>query len=77
MAGPLAIKHFYLAWNTGGRSGETPWEKRFAAPFKGQRLPFGCLVDFMPSNARKESVRKFSGPTEPGVLVGYYQRPGG
>ena len=74
---PLAARHFCLAWNTGGSVGESPYEKRFQAPFKGQRLPFGCLVDFMPSDARKEPAHKFSNPAEPGVLVGYHQHPGG
>ena len=60
-----------------GKGGGRPWEKLRGSQFKGQRLPFGCLVDFMPSAARKESVHKFSNPTEPGIMVGYFLQPGG
>ena len=42
-------------------------------PASTVRLPGG----FVPSSARKDSPHKFSNPAEPGVLVGYHQRPGG
>jgi hypothetical protein len=59
---PLAVEHFCVSYNASRKGDGTPWEKRHGAPFKGQRLPFGCLVDFMPSAARKVSQHKFEQP---------------
>jgi hypothetical protein len=69
---PLAAQHFCFAHNSFGRSGQSPWELRHGSAFKADRLPFGRLVSFMPSEARRDAPHKLSSPTVAGVLVGYF-----
>ena len=43
--------------------------------FKGQQIPFGALVDFMPQNDVK--VESMGPKTIPGVFIGYHVHAGG
>ena len=46
---PLAAQCYAHHYNTKGKTGTSPWEKRHQGPFHGECFPFGCLVDFIPS----------------------------
>ena len=39
--------------------------------FKGEKIPFGALVDFKPSEARGEKKEKFEPRGETGIFAGY------
>ncbi|CAE7806513.1 JNK [Symbiodinium sp. CCMP2592] len=55
---PCACKHFCHARNIELREGQSAYSLRFnGAEFDGQVLPFGCLVDFYPTPARKQTRR--------------------
>ncbi|CAE6956816.1 JNK [Symbiodinium sp. CCMP2592] len=55
---PYACKHFCHARNIEMREGQSAYTQRFnGAEFDGQILPFGCLVDFYPTPARKQTRR--------------------
>ncbi|CAE7040332.1 JNK [Symbiodinium sp. CCMP2592] len=55
---PYACKHFCHARNIELREGQSAYSLRFdGAEFDGQILPFGCLVDFYPTPARKQTRR--------------------
>ncbi|CAE7343555.1 JNK [Symbiodinium sp. CCMP2592] len=55
---PYACKHFCHARNIELREGQSAYSLRFnGAEFDGQVLPFGCLVDFYPTPARKQTRR--------------------
>ena len=45
---PFAVRFFAAARNFENRDDGSPYFKRHGEPFKGQLLPFGCLVDFFP-----------------------------
>jgi len=63
--------------NTQSREGDSPWHKRHdKGKFKGKRIPFGSLVDFMPSPIRG-TMPKFAPRTQPGLFLGYFLLPGG
>ncbi|CAE7248022.1 JNK [Symbiodinium sp. CCMP2592] len=55
---PYACKHFCHARNIELREGQSAYAMRFdGVEFDGQILPFGCLVDFYPTPARKQTRR--------------------
>ncbi|CAE7710354.1 JNK [Symbiodinium sp. CCMP2592] len=55
---PYASKHFCHARNIEIRDGQSAYAQRFdGAEFDGQIIPFGCLVDFFPAPARKQTRR--------------------
>ncbi|CAE7541323.1 JNK [Symbiodinium sp. CCMP2592] len=55
---PYACKHFCHARNIELREGQSAYAMRFdGVEFDGQILPFGCLVDFHPTPARKQTRR--------------------
>ncbi|CAE7624163.1 Clec16a [Symbiodinium sp. CCMP2592] len=55
---PYACKHFCHARNIELREGQSAYALRFnGTEFDGQVLPFGCLVDFYPTPARKQTRR--------------------
>jgi hypothetical protein len=56
---------------------QTPWAARHSGKqFKGKRLPFGCLIDFLPSPIA-DPLPKFAPRAQPGVFVGWRLHPGG
>ena len=48
-----AVQYYRLMYNITVRGGGSPWASRHGAPFSGLRIPFGSLVNFMPSDARR------------------------
>ena len=55
--------------------GNCAWTMKWGSDFPGQAIPFGALVDFMPtptSGTGQDVIkRKFQGATVKGILVGY------
>ena len=56
--------------------GKTAWELRKKQPFTGLPLPFGCLVDYIPSPISQDPTGKLESNTRPGVFLGYCLHPG-
>ena len=77
----FAVPHFSFSYNIAKRldDGEdSSWNKRHGqGQFKGQLIPFGALVDFVPQPDVAEHQPKFDAATVPGVFLGYILRPGG
>ena len=64
---PYACRHFCHARNIEMRDGECAYSARFdGTQFDGMVLPFGCLVDFFPTPARKQTRRS----TKDDVVLG-------
>ena len=51
-------------------NGSSTWLKLRGEEFKGEKIPFGALVDFKPSEARGEK-EKFEPRGETGIFAGY------
>jgi hypothetical protein len=67
---PYACRHWCFSHNVQTREGNSPWHKRHnKGKFKGKRIPFGSLVDFLPSPIRG-GVPKFASRTQPGFSWG-------
>ena len=68
----LASVCFAMLRNTALTLGDSPWFKYHGEHFKGQRLPFGCLVSFIPSpTSRRFIPSKYDQTSVPGVFLGY------
>ncbi len=54
------------------------WKRRFGEPFGGKRLPFGCLVSYLPSPTKglTGSVGTWNPSAREGVFAGYDIQPG-
>ena len=50
--------------------GESAWAKGLGEEFNGPKIPFGALVDFMPSPTR-DDTHKFAPRSKRGVFAGY------
>merc|ERR1712224_632094 len=68
-----------MSWNIQvDENNEGPWSKRHKeGNFKGLRLPFGALIDFMPDPKRVKEMPKADSPGVPGIFLGYVMEPGG
>ena len=52
--------------------GKTPYERRFGQPFEGPTIPFGSLVEYLPSTAKDQSrIHQFGNKVLPGLFLGY------
>ena len=51
--------------------GSSAWFRLRGEHFQGEKIPFGALVDFKPSDARREKREKFEPKGESGVFAGY------
>ena len=52
---PYAVRHFCMAANLTIEKGESAFKKRFETDrFRGQIIPFGCLVDYFPTPSRRD-----------------------
>ena len=59
-------------------NGLTPYEARFGTPFKGPKIPFGAMVEYLPSAPKDEERRwKYGSKALHGFFIGYDQRAGG
>ena len=52
-------------------NGSSAWMRLHGEEFKGEKIPFGALVDFKPSEARGEKREKFEPRGETGIFAGY------
>ena len=71
----FAVQHVAHAYNTqiNEEDGTSPWFKRHGEHFKGQRIPFGAKVSFIPTTTSKvgKDVHKFAPTSVVGVFLGY------
>ena len=52
--------------------GKTPYERRFAEPFKGPIIPFGALIEYHPSSPKDQArIHQFGKKVVPGTFLGY------
>ena len=51
--------------------GSSAWFRLRGGHFKGEKVPFGALVDFKLSDARRSKREKFEPKGEAGVFAGY------
>ena len=74
---PYSVKAAAHALNiVGGRN--SPYFSRHAIEFQGKFIPFGCLVDYLPtSNEAGPSTSVFSPRGVPGIFIGYHFCSGG
>ena len=74
----FAVRHWCFMDNTEVRDGESAWNGRhLKGHFAGPRLPFGCLVDFLPRPDTVKAMPKFEPRANQGILVGYRLHNGG
>jgi len=76
---PLAVKCFCFARNILNTSqGVSAWEGRHEKGiFSGLLVPFGSLVDFLPTPPIRREQAKMAPNALPGIFLGYWQNPGG
>jgi hypothetical protein len=80
MCWPWAVKYFCHMRNMQGkhsRAGvdlESAYFRRYGTEYDGLRVPFGALVEFLPtSKFAKDDAGAMSPKTVPGIFIGYYE----
>ena len=74
----FAVRFYCFMHNTHTPDGgQSPWLRRFGEEFKGKRLPFGSLVNFLPKPETLKALPKFEPRGQQGILVGYRLHNGG
>ena len=74
----FAVRHWCFMHNTASHLGVSPWDSRHGkGHFVDPRLPFGCMVEFLPSPGAVKSMAKFEPRSNQGILVGYRLHAGG
>ena len=69
---PLAARCFCLLRNTAKiRGRQSAWLKRFKKDFKGKRIPFGCLVPYIPRKKISKDMHRMDAPVKQGIFLGY------
>ena len=57
---------------------DSSYFQRYGQHFTGERVPFGALIDFLPSSAdASSSSSKMAPRTHPGFFIGYYENSRG
>jgi len=75
---PFAARHWCFAHCIEVKDGDSIYNKQLErGNFPGHVIPFGALVDFLPSPLSKEKSGKNEPDTRPGVFFGYHLDPGG
>ncbi len=70
------MRHFRFALNIAVVEGESPYNTRYGkGHFKGLKVPFGALVEYMPQPDVK--LDAFESKTRKGIFVGYHVLPWG
>ena len=65
----FAVRYWCFMDNTEVRDGESAWNLRHGAGhFDKPRLPFGCLVDFLPKPDSVKAMPKFEPRANQGIL---------
>jgi RNA:NAD 2'-phosphotransferase (TPT1/KptA family) len=74
---PYAVKAACMGNNmTGGKL--SPYFKRHQHHFQGKIIPFGALIDYLPSSPQgKKATPQFAPRANPGVFLGYHLNSGG
>ena len=73
---PEAGQHYCFSTNIAIFDGDSTHNRRHRlGHFKGQYVPFGAYVDFMPQPETR--VESMGAKTIPGVFIGYHVHPGG
>ena len=73
---PYALAYVCMIHNlTKGKDETTPWFKKFNEDFKGEELPLGCGVFYLPSAAGKRNS-KAAPAMSYGIFLGYRLAPG-
>ncbi len=71
-----AGEHYCFSTNIAIIDGDSSYNRRHKiGHFKGQQIPFGALVDFMPQPDTK--VASMGAKTIPGIFLGYHVHAGG
>ena len=74
----VAPQQFCATHNIKEVGGTSPFKVRLPnSVFKGDQLPFGCLIDFKPSPVKGKVAPKFAPTAMPGVFLGWQIQPGG
>ena len=68
---PWAMEYFSTAWNTHERGGSSPWFDRHQQHFRGKKVPFGCLVDYLPSPDEVKQMQSFGTKAVPAIFLGW------
>ena len=73
---PYACRYFCSMKNVQFIDGSSAWTSRHGEDrFPGQTIPFGALVNYLPTPVTKRP--KAADKTRPAIFVGYYVAPGG
>ena len=69
----LALEHYCVAKNVKIVEGTSAWFRKFKKHFEGQSIPFGAMVDFIPTATSSvgKAATKYSPSTVKGIMVGY------
>ena len=80
MCWPWAVKYFCHMRNMQGKHSkagvdlESAYFRRYGTEYDGLRVPFGALVEFLPtSKFVKDETGAMSPKTVPGIFIGYYE----
>ena len=71
---PEAMQHFVVANNIRvDKRGDSPWNRRHAAEFEGQQIPFGARIRFIPlkTSPHYKEKQKFAENAIEGVFLGW------
>ena len=72
------MTHHCFARNVGMNQGESAYHKRHQAGHCTAKLvPFGALVEYLPTPRPDTKKSAFEAKTSHGLLVGYFVQPGG
>ena len=75
---PYAVTHHCFARNIGMHEGDSAYNKRHGKGHcKAKLIPFGALVNYLPTPRPTDKKRAFESKTNRGLLVGYFTQPGG
>ena len=74
---PHAAMHFCDALNMEMHEGNSAYNRRHGEHCTALNVPFGMLVDFMPSTGTKVEPSGFAPKAIKGLFLGYHIQPGG
>ena len=74
---PYAARCYATHCNMTEYEGSCPMKERRDEAFAGKLIPFGALIQAMPSADRQNPHMKFEAPMQPAIFLGYILRDGG
>lgn len=72
-----ATTHHCIARNIEVVEGSSAYFARHKEHCKAMQIPFGAVVEFMPTANPNKDPAAFQGKTKPGLFLGYHIQPGG